>query len=154
MAIIEKGVTRIMFNRIFSCPWAKRCAYLTAILSLIAISTSQAQVIQAPYDADYTLTDLGQVSGVPSFYGGIAFLHSDSNTLLIGGGANDSDGKLYAIQVTRDSGDHITGFTGVATVYADAPFNDGGLAYGPGMFYFMLVIARIPAKLARSNRVV
>ncbi len=136
MSIIEKGVTRIMFNRIFSCPWAKRCAYLTAILSLIAISTSQAQVIQAPYDADYTLTDLGQVSGVPSFYGGIAFLHSDSNTLLIGGGANDSDGKLYAIQVTRDSGDHITGFTGVATVYADAPYNDGGLAYGPGNVLF------------------
>ena len=149
MAIIEKGVTRIMFNRIFSCPWAKRCAYLTAILSLIAISTSQAQVIQAPYDADYTLTDLGQVSGVPSYYGGIAFLHSDSNTLLIGGGANDSDGKLYAIQVIRDSGDHITGFTGVATVYADAPYNDGGLAYGPGNVLFYARYSPDPGEIGQ-----
>ena len=149
MAIIEKGVTRIMFNRIFSCPWAKRCAYLTAVLSLIAIGTSQAQVIQAPYDADYTLTDLGQVSGVPSYYGGIAFLHSDSNTLLIGGGANDSDGKLYAIQVIRDSGDHITGFTGVATVYADAPYNDGGLAYGPGNVLFYARYSPDPGEIGQ-----
>jgi len=138
-----------MFNRIFSCPWAKRCAYLTAILSLIAISTSQAQVIQAPYDADYTLTDLGQVSGVPSSYGGIAFLHSDSNTLLIGGDANDSDGKLYAIQVTRDSGGHITGFTGVATVYADAPYNDGGLAYGPGNVLFYTRYSPDPGEIGQ-----
>jgi hypothetical protein len=149
MAIIEKEVTRIMFNRIFSCPWAKRCAYLTAILSLIAISTSQAQVIQAPYDADYTLTDLGQVPGVPSFYGGIAFLHSDSNTMLIGGDANDTNGKLYAIQVTRDAGDHITGFTGVATVYADAPFNDGGLAYGPGNVLFYARYSPDPGEIGQ-----
>ncbi len=149
MTIIEKGATRIMFNRIFSCPWAKRCAYLTAILSLIAISTSQAQVIQTPYDANYTLTDLGQVPGVPSSYGGIAFLHSDSNTMLIGGDANDTNGKLYAIQVTRDAGGHITGFTGVATVYADAPFNDGGLVYGPGNVLFYARFSPDPGEIGQ-----
>src|SRR5262249_36973199 len=35
------------------------------------------------------------------------------------------------------SGNHITGFTGSATVFADAAFNDGGVVYGPGGGLFL-----------------
>jgi hypothetical protein len=56
---------------------------------------------------------------------------------LIGGSANTTSGKLYAIQVVRDAENHITGFTGTATVFADAAFNDGGVAYGPGNVLFL-----------------
>jgi hypothetical protein len=37
----------------------------------------------------------------------------------------------------RDAGNHITGFTGTATVFADAAFNDGGVTYGPGNVLFL-----------------
>ena len=33
--------------------------------------------------------------------------------------------------VVRDAAGHISGFQGTATVFADAPYNDGGLTYGP-----------------------
>jgi hypothetical protein len=61
----------------------------------------------------------------------------DSSTLLIGGGANSADGKLYSIGVTRGVGNHITGFTGSAAVFAEAAYNDGGVQYGPGGVLFV-----------------
>jgi hypothetical protein len=67
----------------------------------------------------------------------LTFLLGDPNTLLIGGSANNTTGKLYAIQVMRDAGNHITGFTGTATVFAEAAFNDGGVTYGPGNVLFL-----------------
>jgi len=93
------------------------------------------------YSANYTLMELGSAPGVPQPYGGLTLKAGDMNTLLIGGRANYSDGKIYAVTVTRDAEKHITGLTGTATVFADAygvgGGIDGGLAYGPGgvLFY-------------------
>src|SRR5690606_29945862 len=45
---------------------------------------------------------------------------------------------IYSVGVTRDPvTQRITGFAGSATFYADAPYLDGGLAFGPGgvLFY-------------------
>jgi hypothetical protein len=77
------------------------------------------------------------VTGVPSNYGGLTFKAGDPNTILIGGGANGTSGELYAIAVTRDGGQHISGFSGTATVFAAAAYNDGGVVYGPGGVLFL-----------------
>jgi hypothetical protein len=85
------------------------------------------------YAGKYTCYDLGPVPGLPpQKYGGLVLTTEKcSTTLLIGGDANLDTGKLYTIQVTRDAAGHINGFSGRATVFADAPFNDGGVAYAP-----------------------
>ena len=87
-----------------------------------------------PFYADkYTCFDLGPVPGVPpQKYGGLTLtLDKCSTRLLIGGEANYPTGKLYGVDVVRDDHGHVAGFTGTATVFADAPSNDGGVAYGP-----------------------
>ena len=92
-----------------------------------------------PYYAPrYTCFDLGPVPGVPrTKYGGITLTPERcSTTLLIGGDANQQTGKLYAAPVSRDSDGHISGFTQLATVRADAPFNDGGITFGPNQVLF------------------
>jgi hypothetical protein len=77
----------------------------------------------------YTCNDLGQPPGVPSPLGGLTFL--DSNTLLIGGVANKANSAIYQIGITRDAQNHVTGFSGTATLFATAPEIDGGLSFGP-----------------------
>jgi hypothetical protein len=86
---------------------------------------------------------LGPVPGLPESYGGLNFLAGDNNTIIIGGDANESPGALYAIGVVRGAGGHITGFSGVATFFADAAFNDGGVVYIPGSGN-VLLLARWP----------
>jgi hypothetical protein len=66
----------------------------------------------------------------------LTLLAGDSNTLLIGGGANAASGAIYAVPLTRGDGGHITGFAGPAIMYASAPHIDGGLAYGPDSVLF------------------
>jgi hypothetical protein len=66
----------------------------------------------------------------------MAFKFDDPNVLLLGGNANDAPGALYAASVIRDASNHITGFTGTAPFFADAPYNDGGVVYGPGDVLF------------------
>ena len=90
------------------------------------------------YQKDYSCFDLGPVPGLPAQkYGGLTLAPDPcSNTLLIGGAANTMDGKLYAIKVRRDGAGHISGFEGTATVVADAPYNDGGITFGPGGVLF------------------
>jgi hypothetical protein len=90
-------------------------------------------VVDPFYAGRYTCFDLGPVPGLPpQKYGGLTLTTERcSSTLLIGGDANLATGKLYAIQVTRDAGGHINGFSGSATVFADAPYNDGGIAFAP-----------------------
>lgn len=97
----------------------------------------QAQTLQPPFDSSYTVFDLGPVPGLLAPNGGLAFLNGDPNTLLIGGEANTSNGKLYSIAVVRDAQNHIVGFTDVATVFAEAQFNDGGVVYGPEGVLFL-----------------
>lgn len=89
------------------------------------------------YAGSYTAFDLGSVPGVPANYGPVLLKAGDNNTLLIGGAANTASGLLYSIGVTRDAGNHIIGFSGTASVFADAAYNDGGAQYGPGGVLFL-----------------
>ena len=68
--------------------------------------------------------------------------YDDPNTLLIGGAANSSAGRIYQVGVIRDENMHITGFSGTASVYpipqaAIGLFNDGGVAFGPQNVLFV-----------------
>lgn len=108
----------------------------TGLLMAAFTGSAHAQTISAPYNASYSLINLGSVPGVPTNYGGVVFKAGDLNTLLIGGNANTSNSAIYSIAVTRGTGGHITGFSGSSTLYATAPGLsgggiDGGLAYGP-----------------------
>lgn len=94
------------------------------------------QVIDPFYSGNYSFVDLGPVAGVPANYGGLTTALGDPSTLIIGGAANTSSGNLYSIGVTRDGTGHISGFVGSASVYASAPYNDGGVYFGPGGILF------------------
>lgn len=109
-------------------------------------------VIVAPqYAARYTCYDLGPVPGVPAQkYGGLTLTAERCSTkLLIGGAANLPAGKLYAVPVTRDASGHINGFQGMSTIHADAPYNDGGVAFGPTGILF---ITRYPNNELQQTR--
>lgn len=105
--------------------------------SIASSGTARAISIAPPFDGAYTFTDLGSVAGLPPDYGGLTFKSGDPNTILIGGNANIASGALYSIGVTRGVDNHITGFSGVATFFADAAFNDGGIVYGPDGVLFL-----------------
>lgn len=111
-----------------------RCAFgAMLILNLFgAAADVQAQVVAPEFAADYSMTDLGSVPGVPPQYGGLFILASDPASLYIGGEANGSLGALYRIALVRDGDDDITGFSGTAVRVADAPYNDGGITLDPG----------------------
>ncbi|HXU81780.1 MAG TPA: hypothetical protein VN914_10315 [Polyangia bacterium] len=97
-------------------------------------------VMVDPFYADkYSCFDLGPVPGVPpQKYGGLTLtLDRCSTRLLIGGEANFPAGKLYGVDVARDDHGHVAGFSGMASVFADAPSNDGGVAYGPKDVLFL-----------------
>ncbi len=95
-----------------------------------------AQTIAPAFATDYSFVDLGAAPGVPVNYGGLTLKSGDPNTLLLGGSANGGNGAVYAIGVLRDSNNHITAFSGTATLFSTAPGIDGGLAYGPGGVLF------------------
>jgi len=106
-----------------------------AVVTLLPVVV-MAFTINSPYATSYTGVDLGAVLGVASPYGGLTLKAGDPSTLLIGGGANAGGGTIYSIGVTRGAGNHITGFSGTATIFATAPYIDGGLQYGPGGVLF------------------
>jgi len=107
------------------------------MILVLAANSAPAQVIAPAFAGNYSFIDLGSATGVPTNYGGLTLKAGDPNTLLIGGAANSSIGSIYQISVTRGAGNHITGFSGAATLFSTAPNIDGGLAYGPGgvLFY-------------------
>ncbi len=107
-----------------------------AALALGTPTQSQALAVGVDFAADYTVTSLGSVSGLPTNYGGLTFLNN--NTLLIGGNANSATGSLYTVGVVRDANNHVTGFSGSATKFGTAigEFNDGGVTFGPGGVLF------------------
>lgn len=118
---------------------------LLATAALALAPTAGAQVMAPEFAADYSITDLGIVAGLPGSNGGLTFL--DENTLLIGGAANTASGSLYTIGVQRDANQHITGFIGTAERFGGAngtvgEFNDGGVVIGPGGVIFT---ARYPS---------
>lgn len=87
------------------------------------------------YAGAYTVSSLGSVPQLPTNYGGLTFL--DSDTVLIGGAANGAAGRIYQVDVVRGAGNHITGFAGTATPYGNmGTFNDGGVVFGPGGVLF------------------
>jgi hypothetical protein len=120
---------------------AVRRVTAVALASLAALSAlpPQSQTLGSDFSSSYSVSNLGSVTGLPSNYGGLAFL--DSNTLLIGGAANTASGSLYTIDVARDASNHITGFVGSAARYGGASgavgeYNDGGVLFGPGGVLF------------------
>ena len=106
-------------------------------LAFLGAAPAAGQVVQPPFDQSYSFQNLGGPPGVPTQFGGLTLKAGTTDRLLIGGAANTSVGALYEIGVVRDSQGHITGFSGTATRYADAAFNDGGIAYGPGGVLFL-----------------
>lgn len=112
---------------------------VAAASSLLLMVSANAQTLGVDFAASYSVANLGSVPGLPSNYGGLAFL--DSNTLLIGGAANTASGSLYTIDVVRNSSNHVTGFTGTAARFGGAggavgEYNDGGVTFGPGGVLF------------------
>lgn len=120
------GVLRTIVDRI---SWSLLLFLLFAVTYPVK---AVADALAPPYNADYSITNLGSVAGVPASYGGITFLAGNNNELLIGGAANGGGGAIYEVGVTRGAGGHITGFSGPATQFSTAPNIDGGLVYGPG----------------------
>lgn len=117
-------------------PWILALGLSTTAL-LAAAGTADAQVIDPYYAVNYTFTDIGSVPGLPSQYGGLTFKYHDSKTLLIGGAANTVGGAIYKIEVVRGAGNHITGFSGMATVALEGAYNDGGVVFGPDGVLFL-----------------
>lgn len=82
--------------------------------------------------AGYTLTDLGSINLLPPQYGGLTIRPEQPNTLYIGGDANAAGGAIYTVPLVREAvTNHITGFGGDATLFVQAPNNDGGLFFAP-----------------------
>ena len=52
-----------------------RSVILAATTAFMSCAGARAAVLAAPYSSNYTLVDLGTVSGVPTSYGGIGFLN-------------------------------------------------------------------------------
>lgn len=99
--------------------------------------------VQPPFDSTYSCASLGSVPGVPTPYGGLTLKYDDTNTLLIGGLANNTAGRIYQIGVVRQAvTNRIIGFSGSATQYPSAGAtvgqnNDGGVAFGPSNVLFV-----------------
>ena len=104
---------------------------------MLTCAPARAQKLEPPFDASYSVVDLGAPPGVPARLGGLTLKAGTTNRLLIGGEANSSTGALYEIGVVRDATGHITGFSGTAARSADAAYNDGGVVYGPGNVLFL-----------------
>lgn len=114
---------------------SKQLVSLSAV-AIVCSAASARQVLEPPFDASYVLVDLGLIPGVPTPYGGLTLLPGEPNTLLICGSANGEFGEIYSIELERSCG-QITGFIGEAKFFADAPFNDGGLAFHPtGVLFY------------------
>ena len=113
-----------------------------AALCIVFAGPAPAAVIVDPYYAStYSVLDLGPATGVPANYGGLTVKQDDNSTLLLGGAADSPNAKIYSVRVQRDDANHITGFGGTATFFANANGTvggiDGGLAYAPNgtLFY-------------------
>lgn len=101
-------------------------------LSLPCITGFSQSLTQEFITAGYTLTDLGSVNLLPPQYGGLTIRPEEPNTLYIGGDANAAGGAIYTVPLVREAGtNHITGFGGDATLYVQAPNNDGGIFFAP-----------------------
>lgn len=110
---------------------------LAALAAAAALaSPSLGQTVQAPFDAVYSVINLGTPADVPSALGGLTLKSDDPDTLLLGGAANQAGAAIYAVPLARMCG-RVSGFAGPGVSFATAPNIDGGLAYGPdGVLFF------------------
>lgn len=115
----------------------RRSAFAALATWSLCTQVCLAQTISPPFDSDYSVSLLGTVPGVPTNYGGLTFAKDDPNTILIGGAANQAVGNVYSIGVVRSPSGRIVGFDGTASLFASAPYNDGGITYGPGGVLFL-----------------
>lgn len=109
-----------------------RSLVAVAIVATAATGATALAATLGPDFGSYTVVDLGPITGVPEPYGGLTLKAGEPNVLLIGGAANEAEGAIYSVPLTRNAGGQITGFAGPATLFASAPYIDGGLAYFPG----------------------
>jgi hypothetical protein len=112
------------------------CSLFVSVLSS-PVAAQVSCTVEVEFSDVYSCTDLGSAPGVPFAYGGITVKFGDTNTLLVGGNANEDIGALYAVPLVRDANKHIVGFAGPAIRSIDAAFNDGGVGYGPGHTLFL-----------------
>jgi hypothetical protein len=101
-----------------------------------AKQVSQFISLASPFDAAYTVTNFGELPGLPIPYVGLAFKADDPNTLFIGATPKGESSQIFSIALKRDANNHIIGFIGTATLLASAPglnggLNDAGLSFGP-----------------------
>lgn len=116
-------------------PRAQICSLVTLCLAALA-PLAGAQTIQPPFDDVYTVVDLGTPPAVPAPLGGLTLEVGDTESLLIGGGANQAGAAIYQLDLTREC-NRISGFAGDGVQYATAPNIDGGLMYHPdGTLFF------------------
>jgi len=120
--------------------WILRACGLVVVGALVLVGggVSQGGVLPGEeVDPPFELINLGSPPGVPPDLGGITFLTADSSTILIGGDAGDANAAIYSVMVSRNTEGHIVGFSGTAELFAQSPYIDGGLVYGPGdvLFY-------------------
>src|SRR4051812_23712161 len=117
------------------------------------IGIPEAQIV-SPFADHYSCVSLGSAPGVPTPFGGLILKFDDPNTLLIGGDANSSTGRIYQIGVTRAANGHITGFSGAARLYPTpssriGQSNDGGVAFGPENVLF---VTRFPTNQVEQSK--
>jgi hypothetical protein len=98
---------------------------------------SQGITLASPFAADYTCVDLGTLPAVPAPWGGFAMPAKDPTTLHVTGNARTAQGRLYSVSVGRNVDCHLTGFAGGFADIAEAPYNEAGVAYGPGGVLFL-----------------
>jgi hypothetical protein len=87
------------------------------------------------YASLYTCTDLGPITEVPVFWGGMANDPQNPDVIQIESSAEYDAGFIYDLTVTRDVRRHVTGFAGTAkqTVPIDHP--GYSMAYASGVLF-------------------
>ncbi len=110
---------------------------VAAASACVAASVCNAQIIDPAFGACYNIRSLGTPANVPANLGGINFMPGNPNVLLVGGAANGGNGALYAVPVTRDANNVITGISGPGVFYSSAVSIDGGVAIAPNNTIFV-----------------
>ena len=122
-------------------------------LANLTLGSLEAQILGPSFAADYSFTSLGTPNAVLAPLGGINFKPGDTNTLLLGGSANNTGGQIYEVPVTRDSSGHIVSFAGPGVATISAPNIDGGLAFSNDGVMFVTTFSnhRLPQYLPGST---
>ncbi len=119
-----------------------RTKYSALLVALAAgVSLQATPTVATDFAGSYTISSLGVAPGVEWDIGGLLVNPSNPNSLLLVGAANRRAATIYDVPLTRDSGGHVTGFSGngvpVASAYGLTGGADGSLVQGPGgvLFY-------------------